>query len=374
MEILSIDNFKCFRHFDIKLNRLTVLTGANGSGKSSIVQSVLLLKNIMDTSGGKPGNYVIQLTGYHSLSLGTFDDICSFNADVIGLNLDGNVNVILSLADDSGRPDEESHSAEASLEIASNTSLPGWLWASSFYYLNAERLGPRWDSDINRKVTAHAGDHGEYSGNMLLAASYTYPGVPAEKRITKNSAGNFNIQTDLWMSYICSDVAFKAEPITQEKCRVLLRQNAGMTAPPNTGFGYTYSLPIVLDGLMAPKGSLLIVENPEAHLHPRAQSNMGYFLGRMAGAGVKIIVETHSEHIVNGIRRAALSRLGLSTDDITLYFFHDGADKNKPTEITIDPQGNLSDFPVDFFDQVRQDMMEIIRLASQTGKPNDNAD
>ena len=67
---------------------------------------------------------------------------------------------------------------------------------------------------------------------------------------------------------------------------------SGTTAPPNTGFGFTYALPIVLDGLMAPAGSMMIVENPEAHLHPRAQSNMGYFLGRMAAAGVRIIVET----------------------------------------------------------------------------------
>ena len=116
---------------------------------------------------------------------------------------------------------------------------------------------------------------------------------------------------------------------------------------------------------------MMIVENPEAHLHPRAQSNMGYFLGRMAAAGVRIIVETHSEHIVNGMRRAALSRLGLSPDDLTIYFFHEpipGNTGETPVEITVDREGNLSDFPVDFFDQVRQDMMEIIRLGAIAGE------
>lgn len=167
------------------------------------------------------------------------------------------------------------------------------------------------------------------------------------------------------MSHICSEVAFKAEPRTAEKCQVKLRQNRQTLATPNTGFGYTYALPIVLDGLMAPRGSMLVVENPEAHLHPKAQSNIGFFLGKMAAAGVKIVVETHSEHVVNGIRRAALSRLGLSTDDITIYFCDESRPDENPEEITVDSKGNLSDFPVDFFDQVRQDMLEIIRLASQ---------
>ena len=111
--------------------------------------------------------------------------------------------------------------------------------------------------------------------------------------------------------------------------------------------------------------SMLVVENPEAHLHPKAQSNIGFFLGKMAAAGVKIVVETHSEHVVNGIRRAALSRLGFSTDDITIYFCDESRPDENPEEITVDNKGNLSDFPVDFFDQVRQDMLEIIRLASQ---------
>ena len=68
---------------------------------------------------------------------------------------------------------------------------------------------------------------------------------------------------------------------------------------------------------------------------------------------------------MNGIRRAALSRLGLSTDDITIYFCDESRPDENPEEITVDSKGNLSDFPVDFFDQVRQDMLEIIRLASQ---------
>lgn len=370
METLSIRDFKCFQQFDARLNRLTVLTGANGSGKSSIVQSVLLLSEVLKTASGKPGDYIVPLNGYHALSLGKFDEICRYGADSIQLDLDGNVRVILRHPDDDGDIQEEPKTAAARLTIADEKAVPAWLQAP-LLYLNAERLGPRWESDVNKKITDNAGDHGEFSGNMLLAASYSYPKVAPDRKVTPDSPDNFNIQTDLWMSHICSDVSFKSKPLTQEKCQVWLRQGAGATSPPNTGFGFTYALPIVLDGLMAPAGSMMIVENPEAHLHPRAQSNMGYFLGRMAAAGVRIIVETHSEHIVNGMRRAALSRLGLSPDDLTIYFFHEPIPGNAgetPVEITVDREGNLSDFPVDFFDQVRQDMLEIIRLGAIAGE------
>ena len=368
MDTLRIVNFKCFNHFDAKLNQLTVLTGANGSGKSSIVQSILLFRSIMEETKAREGSYRVALNGYHSLAPGTFDYICRFRADSITFTLDDNASVTLTHLDDEDENPAVSYlegQASAKVEIADPATLPEWVTSGELYYLNAERLGPRWESDINKHVTSNAGDHGEYAGNMLLGASYSYPGVPPEKRFTEETPDNFNIQVDFWMSHICSEVAFKAEPRTAEKCQVKLRQNRQTLATPNTGFGYTYALPIVLDGLMALRGSMLVVENPEAHLHPKAQSNIGFFLGKMAAAGVKIVVETHSEHVVNGMRRAALSRLGLSTDDITIYFCDESHPDENPEEITVDNKGNLSDFPVDFFDQVRQDMLEIIRLASQ---------
>ena len=84
---------------------------------------------------------------------------------------------------------------------------------------------------------------------------------------------------------------------------------------------------------------------------------MGYFLGMMAAAGLRVVVETHSEHIVNGIRRAAIISGRLKPEEVNIYFFKG---KSESELITVDEYGNLSDFPVDFFDQSRQDMLEII--------------
>ncbi|WP_180834594.1 AAA family ATPase, partial [Vibrio parahaemolyticus] len=64
-------------------------------------------------------------------------------------------------------------------------------------------------------------------------------------------------------------------------------------------------LPIVLALLVTKPGGLVIIENPEAHLHPKGQSYLGRLIQRTAEAGVQVIIETHSDHLLNGIRVAA---------------------------------------------------------------------
>ena len=87
------------------------------------------------------------------------------------------------------------------------------------------------------------------------------------------------------------------------------------------GFGVTYSLPIILSGLIAKEKGLLIVENPEAHLHPAGQSRMGVFLAWLAGKGVQVLVETHSDHIINGIRRAIAEFKYLDNSSALVHWF-----------------------------------------------------
>ena len=83
----------------------------------------------------------------------------------------------------------------------------------------------------------------------------------------------------------------------------------------------------------------------------------------MAAAGVRVIIETHSEHIVNGIRRMIVEgKSAMSNEDMTIYFFQNKDEEKVIKEITMDELGNLSDFPEDFFDQVRQDTLAILRI------------
>jgi len=74
--------------------------------------------------------------------------------------------------------------------------------------------------------------------------------------------------------------------------------------PIHVGFGLTQMLPIIVAALSGEREGILLIENPEVHLHPAGQALVGQFLVDVARAGVQVIVETHSDHVLNGIRRS----------------------------------------------------------------------
>ena len=142
------------------------------------------------------------------------------------------------------------------------------------------------------------------------------------------------------------------------------RQNEAK--PTNIGFGYSYCYPLLLAGLVAKQGDVVIFENPEAHLHAKAQSIFGQFIGVLASQGVQVFVETHSEHVINGIRIALLSGLNIHTDAAKIIYFCQRNDDDGVIykSIDIEPNGDMTDFPADFLDQQRYDLLRIIQLAN----------
>jgi predicted ATPase len=120
----------------------------------------------------------------------------------------------------------------------------------------------------------------------------------------------------------------------------------------NVGFGITYILPILVAVLSSSPGTLILVENPEAHLHPRGQAMMGELLARAAACGIQIIVETHSDHVLNGIR-VAVHDGKLSPDDVQLHYFQRREDDGFAEVISpnINRDGRIDRWPDGFFDE-----------------------
>jgi predicted ATPase len=124
----------------------------------------------------------------------------------------------------------------------------------------------------------------------------------------------------------------------------------------NVGFGLTQVLPIIVAALASKEGDLLLIENPEVHLHPAGQSLMGQFLAEVAAAGVQVITESHSDHVLNGIRRAVKRRL-IPAEHVALHFFRPRDEEGEQViSPTIDPSGNIDRWPQGFFDQFDKDM------------------
>ena len=124
--------------------------------------------------------------------------------------------------------------------------------------------------------------------------------------------------------------------------------------PKNVGFGLTYALPVVTAILKSKPNDLLIIENPESHLHPAGQAMVGKLCCLAASGGVQIIIESHSDHFLNGIRVGVKEKL-LSHEKVRLFFLERPFDQNTHSSIvqnpSIDEQGRLDYWPEGFFDE-----------------------
>ena len=126
-------------------------------------------------------------------------------------------------------------------------------------------------------------------------------------------------------------------------------------SPVHTGFGLTQVLPVIVAGLSAAKGDVILLENPEVHLHPAGQAQMGIFLAEVANAGIQVVVETHSDHFLNGVRRAVKTGR-LTSENVAVHFFQPVSPTLSQVESpTIDNSGNVNDWPEGFFDQFDKD-------------------
>lgn len=360
IEELGIHNFKRFAQLSVRMAPLTVLTGLNGSGKSTLLQSLLLVRQLAE----RPGATVVELNGVYGLSLGEALDVLHFDAD------DAVIEITVSTSTSRGHvfrfpiPDGRSLNLTATGPVQ---GIPVELQGVGldFTYLSAERLGPRDVFPISAVDVTHVGvgEQGQFIAQVL--AQHENDQVPEALRHPSTEPDGIitvRAQVENWASDIIRPLQLTASWPAGLSVSVIRYQEPDLLSegirPPNMGFGVSYALPIIVAGLLAKPGTLLIVENPEAHLHPAGQSRIGRFLGRIAGSGAQVIVETHSDHVVNGIRLAAVEDQTIATDAVMVHFF--GNDDLVTIEIT--EKGGLTRWPSGFFDQLEDDLGRLARV------------
>lgn len=360
----TINGFKRFQGKRFELAPLTVLTGLNGSGKTSVIQAVLLAAEASTNSASS-----LSLNGPFNLELGTAEDV---------LNWQSSSPIQISFEMDTHEVAEWRFSVPSEdalyLDIANRPAhLPKALSGTprAFTYLSAERLGPRGFTATSPlpEGELEVGTQGEYCAHVLS--------VLGDRVITSDNRSHplheastprlLKYEVEHWLSEIARPIEITGERTSAATVAELRFRTPGSTwvRSTNMGFGITYALPIVLAGLIAETDGLLVVENPEAHLHPAGQSRMGVFLAWLAGRGVQIIVETHSDHIVNGIRRAIAEHRYLGASSAILHWF--GAGENSSGNIghealSINETGSISEWPSGFFDQYQVDVSSLGRI------------
>ena len=234
------------------------------------------------------------------------------------------------------------------------------------HYVQAERVGPRKSYPLS-EVAARRGDlgaRGEYAWNylndhqsdLLSADDPRSAGAPGRRLVDV---------VDHWLQDVSpgAHLQLEAVPAADAVLAGFAFDRPGDVESrrhraTNVGFGLSYVLPVVL-ALLAPPGALCLVENPEAHLHPRGQTKLAELAARAATAGVQVFVETHSDHFVDGVRIAVRDGL-IPADDAKVHYFERRDGRAAVSSPAIDADGRLSHWPAGFFDQHDENLARLL--------------
>lgn len=375
IENLELRNFKCFVRQEFALRKLTVLCGPNAAGKSSVIQAILLAKSAaaLDSPEG-----FLPLNGPHTLELGAVGDILchtpTSSAIEILLKTDAPSDTTLAADASAGKLEDRFLSVRRTGHDfpPSFASRRGF----DFIYLAPERLGPR-DSHTTQshpQSSLTIGPRGEYTAEILaqFERKEVRPSVAHPTR-ESNAPALLRQQAELWMGEWAPKIQIRAEAFPNTNISTLRFQRRDIQSewmrPTNVGFGVSHSLPIVLAGLLMEPEGILVVDSPESHLHPSGQSAMGRFLATVASSGIQVIVETHSDHIINGMRIAVATQTnGLSHEDVVIYNIAVNQTPSSVVErLHFTPTANLDHWPAGFCDQIEKDLAELSALRKQNG-------
>jgi predicted ATPase len=388
-----LENLKCYEALSLPLAPLTLLTGFNAGGKSTAVQGALLLAQALRTNGRTRW---IGLNG-PLVQLGTVGEI--LNGAVrrrhIGLGVETEGARVIWRLDP-----EERGAAMAlpigSIEITDGTGsqtvtvraedlLNDFLPADSLTpvlhnltsalrsisFISAIRGGTQEvfpSPDSGDPVHGDVGTRGEFAPWWFTRLSDE--DVEEARRSPVETAATLRRQVGAWGSDLFPGFEATAQFLERTglvQLQLRTRITEDWRRPSNVGYGLSYAFPILVAGLIAKAGQVLIIDSPEAHLHPRAQSRMGRFLATMAASGVRILIETHSDHVLNGVRLAVTGQL-LNREDAAIYFFVAPPPAPTVTEIPAEPQvisarideaGGISAWPDGFFDQAEKDLAAL---------------
>jgi predicted ATPase len=366
IQSIALTNFKCFEEQNVILKPLTLLAGLNSSGKSTVIQALLLLRqsyleNLLPETG-------LTLNGKLA-QLGTAKDVLFEEAetDEIGFRLEDDLPARLRL--------RFAYHEESDVLAVNEYQPSGDIWQTSlfrdkFQYLRAERIGPRTSFEMSDYEVRHhrqMGSSGEFAAHYLSLFGSETVELPA-LRHPEATSNTLQSQVEAWMTEVSPGVRLKLKRyseidlMTFSVAYSLGHQVASSEyRPTNVGFGITYALPIVVSVLSARPGSLVIIENPEAHLHPRGQVKMGELLSRASSAGIQVLLETHSDHVLNGIRLAVYERKTEPSNVALYYCKWEPASKSPSlTLLEIKEDGRLSEWPQGFFDEIERSLDRLL--------------
>lgn len=373
---IEIKNFKSIKSKVFALRNLNVLLGLNGQGKSSFIQSLLLLRQ----SKGHLTEH-LNLNDEKLIRIGKAKDaLYQYAKENMSFQVEFSESKILNLFFEYVSDSDIMKVKDSSNRL--DTPMDEALFTNNFQYLSADRVEPKSlhsKSYSSITIDRNIGKKGEYTVHFLEV--HGDENIAFENCIHSDTIVSVNNknekfkdkrlihQVNLWLSEISPEVQIKTTDLTSDFVQLAFEYKQptfGETnafKPENVGFGISYGLHVVTALLSAKRGALLIIENPESHIHPKGQAKLGELIALVAQNDVQIIIETHSDHIVNGIR-VGIKEEKLSKDKAMLFYFKKIVEEQEQysaiSDIVLDKNGTLSEYPENLLDEWTNQLAKLI--------------
>lgn len=381
---IELKNFKCFEALSLPLAPLTLLTGFNAAGKSTTLQSLLLLAQSLRSGNrtaelplngplarlGTPGEVLNSGTGETSFGLEDEKSIVTWSLQAEDRSRGIAMRVSQLAIEEGGKKNRYTDLENLHMLLPYGITAPAAenmvKGLRETIFLSAVRMGT---ADVfpspeeSSPVHADVGVQGEFAPWWFQR--FLDEEIDNARLHPSESAPTLRRQFNAWASNLfpgAQSNALSIEKTNLMRLELRIGDIGDWRRPSNIGYGLTYAFPIIVAGLLAKPGQILIIDSPEAHLHPLGQSEMGRFLARIASAGVQVLIETHSDHVLNGVR-LALRNKTIEPEKVAIHFFNQPIETDTATAKVISPlvdeNGNLSEWPKGFFDQSDKDLARL---------------
>lgn len=368
---VKIQNFKSHKETTLILRNLTVLCGGNGVGKSSLMQILLLLREAYI----KDRSFDILDLKSNPVKIGSVNDaLYEFNNnsdDSISVKIDtdkGKYDFLYSV-------DSEDAKVKSFMPIKGKAKIPlkiadESLFNTNFQYISSARMGPQTQYerddkvvDVHKQISVVEGK-AEYFVHFL--DRYRNQEILKPLKYDNSNFTDLFSQVIAWEKAISEGVNIEIQDLG--KLGFVLKYNFDTHASTtrktqnfeatNVGFGLSYVMPILVAILSSQKDALLFIENPEAHLHPNGIAKLTELICKAAQAGIQIVIETHSDHVINGIlvqckKFEENKTFGIDKQNISLFHFERDESQHCTIahSIKIEEDGTIRYAPKGFFDQ-----------------------
>lgn len=367
VDFYGIRNFKSLKKMDFSFCGLNIFAGLNSMGKSSVLQSLLMLRQsyYMNNSLKR-----INVNG-ELVRLGGTKDV---------FNQDASSDERLEFYVKEGRNEfrfsylyadgDDFFLSENLKEDGDYSDCP--LFNESFHYLGSSHIDPEpyyksLSSDYSSLNVL--GNNGQFF--PLYLARHSEDEINNDYLHHKNAKSlSLTHELNAWLGEISPGVRLNAQEMVDlgiskvsvqyEVDRGSFHEMTNSYSLKNVGFGISFVIPLILNVLISKPGDILIIENPESNLHPQGQSCMGKLLALASASGIQVFCETHSDHVINGIR-VAIKNMFIDNDKVKLFFLSKGnLPDSRMDTIEFDKRGELSNYPEGLLDEWGLLMSELI--------------